>query len=717
MAALFLAAVSPAMAANYAVLVGVSDYDDSIGLADLKGPANDVLLLQQALSARGAFEMTVLADGVDGGVRPTRQAILSALEAVAAAAGDGDFVYIHLSGHGTQQRDTDGDETDGLDEVFLPADTARAAPGTGVIPNAIRDEELGAAVAAIRAKGADVWFVLDSCHSGSGLRAAGPDIRTRFVDPETLGVDVSGITPAANDTGSVDSLGGDDLPGQFLAFYSAQSDEVAREVELDPDAPSGNGWFGLFSAKLAARLADDTAISYRQLFQAVLSDLNASDVPGAARLQTPLWDGPMIDATVLGGRETTGLRQFAVTRDEVSAGLLHGLKNESVVALVGDATAGLDEVLGYAQIESAAATKAYLAPVGTDCVAESGAPCVRRGTLPAEARFARLVAAPLDLTVVLSPPIDMETGIPLAAEHPLARALDRAVASVSETSRIEVSAKGADISVGAKNGRLWFGQSVAVGQTPVGVSWQPSDGPLEELLHRIYASEEIARMLASVGGGGSVLFGSPVEIGVTRNETTMSGRPQSVSGLGDIRDECLRALRTATRDTWTGGGDLNQCDQLYFEARGLIPGPARDVNRVHIDSEFCVHTSYQRIEGTALAALVGEPITVCADCPDDAGGVVQKAGFEQLFMVVTEAEANSEALDLRGLLENCSETGGATRSSGDARAAQFLTALGQRSATRGNLGGLGISNIWVEEFHWMVTPRREAIRRAGATLE
>ena len=44
---------------------------------------------------------------------------------MAARATAGDPVYIHLSGHGTRQGDPEGDETDGLDEVFLPADTGR----------------------------------------------------------------------------------------------------------------------------------------------------------------------------------------------------------------------------------------------------------------------------------------------------------------------------------------------------------------------------------------------------------------------------------------------------------------------------------------------------------------------------------------------------------------------------------------------------------------
>ena len=306
-------------AASYALLVGVSDYEDGSGASDLRGPANDVRLLRDVLDARGDFEITILADGVTGAARPTRAAILSALDDLAETAASGDLIYLHFSGHGTQQADQNGDESDGLDEVFLPADTARAEAGSQTIPNAIVDEEFGARIAAMRAKGADVWFVLDACHSGSGLRAGSPRVATRFVDPAALGITVT-PKPQPVTIAAVEAVGGDDLPGGYLAFYSAQSSEVAREIQVDETAP--DSWYGLFTSRLAARLQSEAALSYRQLFQAVLADLNDEAVPGDARLQTPLWEGTLIDAPVFGGGDVVGIRQFAVESNRIKAGKL-----------------------------------------------------------------------------------------------------------------------------------------------------------------------------------------------------------------------------------------------------------------------------------------------------------------------------------------------------------------------------------------------------------
>ncbi|MEN0041784.1 MAG: caspase family protein, partial [Pseudomonadota bacterium] len=242
-----------------ALLIGVSDYDNEIGLSDLRGPANDVRLMRDVLSERGVGDIRVLADGVEhegqAAPLPTRAAILGAIEQIARDADDDTLVIITMSGHGTQQRDISGDEADGRDEVFLPADTARSEPGSGVIPNAIIDDELGDAVRAIRRKGADVWLVVDSCHSGSALRAGGTRTAARFVDPNQLGVSLRGQLDRPSKDPFI-APEDEDVPGGLMAFYSAQSDELAREVDFASDKESGktNNWYGLFTSRLAMRL-------------------------------------------------------------------------------------------------------------------------------------------------------------------------------------------------------------------------------------------------------------------------------------------------------------------------------------------------------------------------------------------------------------------------------------------------------------------------------
>ena len=52
---------------------------------------------------------------------------------------------------GTQQAASGGEELDGFDEVFLPADAGARVDSRGRIPNGIVDDEIGQRLAAIRA--------------------------------------------------------------------------------------------------------------------------------------------------------------------------------------------------------------------------------------------------------------------------------------------------------------------------------------------------------------------------------------------------------------------------------------------------------------------------------------------------------------------------------------------------------------------------------------
>lgn len=708
-AAVCIAFVAPVRAEVRAVLVGVSDYDDTIGLTDLKGPANDVTLLMDVLQARGVTDISLLADGVDGGQRPTRDAILAALADMANRAGPGDLVYVHMSGHGTRQGDPQGDETDGLDEVFLPADTARAEPGTNLIPNAIVDDELGRAVRAIRATGADVWLVLDSCHSGSGLRAASPGTATRFVDPAVLGVDIHTSHQSEDQIIEAETDQADDATGGFLAFYSARSSEVAREVNFSTE-PGDEVWYGLFTAKLAARLQSGANLSYRQLFQAVLSDMNGDTVPGAARLQTPLWEGTLIDAAVFGGRATSGLRRFAVTGDAVQAGLVQGLSDGTVLGLVADAADDPDAIVGYAQMEDTSATRAYLRPVDPACVPHSTQPCDIVGTLPAHARFAQVMTRPVDLVVRIAPPRDLATGALLGDDSPALRALREAVATVNDgrDGRVDLNATDFSIETYWAEDQLWFGPRAVIGSRPVGLGVPPQAPALRAALLRIGKAEELARLLGSVTGKTSLLNPNPIRVSADLMPVNVNDLAAPGAGVSPRR-ECESALGRATGQAGplTPGADLKQCDRLVFSAQGEVSG-ARDVNRVYIDSKFCIHAAHEHIEDTTAARRLGSPMMMCSDCPDG-----YSAGEERMFVIVTESEANTEPLNLEGLVENCTAPSAGTRGSAQGNVVSFLSGLSKRPDTRGTFGGVGVSNVWVQDFSWRVLPKTEAFLKAG----
>ena len=106
------------------------------------------------------------AGDVDLKTEATKLTIVQSLSALALASWTQglDVVYIHYSGHGTQVRDANGDEADGLDEAICPADFERAGMVTDDFLNGIMCRSFNP-----RTK---VRVVFDACHSGSCLDLA-----------------------------------------------------------------------------------------------------------------------------------------------------------------------------------------------------------------------------------------------------------------------------------------------------------------------------------------------------------------------------------------------------------------------------------------------------------------------------------------------------------------------------------------------------------------
>ena len=189
--ALCLAAAPALSRENYALLIGANQYPSLEERWWLKGPANDVQLVATYLTtvAPVSFQqvhVTVLSDGVAGAKAPTLGAIRGAFADLTAEVQAGDFVYLHFSGHGTQAPALNpATELDGLDELFLPVDIGPWSDQVGEVQNALVDDEIGALIDGLRAKGANVWAVFDSCHSGTATRAveAGEEVRVRQLPP------------------------------------------------------------------------------------------------------------------------------------------------------------------------------------------------------------------------------------------------------------------------------------------------------------------------------------------------------------------------------------------------------------------------------------------------------------------------------------------------------------------------------------------------------
>jgi hypothetical protein len=148
----------PGLAATYAVVVGIDDYE---AFSDLEGAVNDAEDLTSVLRSRGADVEVLLNDAA------TRIQLIRAFRGQLAKAVSGDVVILTFAGHGIQFTEARaGDEADGKDESF--ALHGFALSGAGVAEQ-LRDNDL-AQLFAEAPQGVSIFFVADSCHSGTMTR-------------------------------------------------------------------------------------------------------------------------------------------------------------------------------------------------------------------------------------------------------------------------------------------------------------------------------------------------------------------------------------------------------------------------------------------------------------------------------------------------------------------------------------------------------------------
>lgn len=393
------AVASPAaMAKTRALLVGVSDYPGFPAEKQLKAPANDVRRMRLALKARGIAEadLAVLADGVDGSAGPpTRAAILAGMERLAREAEAGDLVIFYASGHGTRQPSRTSLKVDGLDQVFLPRDASPPGPGgpRNRFDNVIAGPDFGERLDAIRARGADVWFILDSCFSGSASRAIGDGVHDKKIELEDIGLAASTAMAPEKTTVLADLAPA--LPpgsGRLTAFYASQPNETAREVALPPGAPMDKRvWGSIFTTALTDVLQRSPALTYRQMMVEAGRLLRA-DAAFQAR-QTPSFEGDGMDGALPGTAVAAAGAIWRVSAGVLHAGQIEGVEAGAVVALYDSAAPTAEKPTGYAMVEAVEATRATLAavkpgcmPTTTRCPTVANAPALRQA---AYARLAR----------------------------------------------------------------------------------------------------------------------------------------------------------------------------------------------------------------------------------------------------------------------------------------------------------------------------------------
>lgn len=110
----------------------------------------------------------------------TKEGIVSAFQTLSGACQANDVVYIHYSGHGQQMKDISNDESDDLDECWIPYDAYRKPSEKYRGEKHLVDDEINALLTNVRNKlgpGGKMLVVVDACHSGDATRGQGDVVR------------------------------------------------------------------------------------------------------------------------------------------------------------------------------------------------------------------------------------------------------------------------------------------------------------------------------------------------------------------------------------------------------------------------------------------------------------------------------------------------------------------------------------------------------------
>lgn len=314
--------LSAQSSSKVALVVAISHYAPETDWAPTNA-ANNVPLIVNSLLEQGyeRENIKVLEDA-----EATKAGIKNAIRKnLIDKATNGGSAVLYLSGYEQQVQDDNGDESDGLDEAFVPYNSPREyKPGVYEGDSLLRDDELYQLVAPLKKKlGLSGSFLLGSepINMGSNMRAekepataivimAAAEFMAKLNPPS------QGALPESFDLTS----GNDDGEADIAELHAAT---VGNAAEIMGDDGKSVGAFTYALSKTLAEAAPDA--TYSDLMNGIRTVLSAQS-PG----QMPGLQGHA-DRKVLGGLRRHS-RKFATTElyaqkklAQLDGGLLQGL--------------------------------------------------------------------------------------------------------------------------------------------------------------------------------------------------------------------------------------------------------------------------------------------------------------------------------------------------------------------------------------------------------
>jgi len=191
-----------------ALLVGINYINTQYALS---GCIDDTNRIKDILTQKGFVSIQQLTDLTS--LKPTKKNILDELTNMIVNAEPGDFLFFYYSGHGSNTYDSNGDETDGMDEMLISSDFQ------GII-----DDEIKSIISQNLKKDVTIFGLFDSCNSGTML-----DLKFNYLDSNNYD------KYTENDRVS-------ECDGNVIMISGCMDSQTSAEAQIDNKAQGAMTW-------------------------------------------------------------------------------------------------------------------------------------------------------------------------------------------------------------------------------------------------------------------------------------------------------------------------------------------------------------------------------------------------------------------------------------------------------------------------------------------
>lgn len=237
----------------------INDVDNVRRYLDERHKLEDVTLHDKCDKSDVVHVLT-LTDDKTGDSYAGRQNILKAFAWLAKGAKSGDQLMVHYSGHGSQARDYNGDEKDGLDETLCPADYASAGM--------ILDDDIRSILINPLPQGCQLRCIFDCCHSGTMTD-------TRYVYKHVSSLFHGSQLSATLDTAQSETK------ADVIAWSGCRDDQTSADAYIE------GKYAGALTASFLRLLRDGSqSKKYQDLYEQLEADLKKGGYSQRPQLTT-----------------------------------------------------------------------------------------------------------------------------------------------------------------------------------------------------------------------------------------------------------------------------------------------------------------------------------------------------------------------------------------------------------------------------------------------